>query len=319
MGDIKTTIAEVNTDFGSLNVRSGQGTDTDIIGSVSKGATLEVMELDDGSGWTKVQTSDGKEGYVSSDYIKVETKITDEIPETSSKEQSSEETSTSSFIETSTSSIETEFAEVNTSGGTLNVRSGQGTDSNIIGTASNGEKLQILETDNGSGWTKVQTSDGKEGYVSTEYIKSSTTSEQASGEQIQNTDSSDVNYVRKETLDETDPRVADSMNPDFMTGDDVYYDTNGNIQKVEHVYDDGTTWARYYDSEGNVDRVVSRSGSTQYYAKEGEVRFVPFESYDVNDENARTGSYWDDQGNYVGDGYANGRVFKHPGYENLDF
>lgn len=52
---------------GGLNVRAGAGSDMEVIGSVSNGTTITILE-DCGNGWLKIKY-DSKEGYISSDYV----------------------------------------------------------------------------------------------------------------------------------------------------------------------------------------------------------------------------------------------------------
>lgn len=52
---------------GRLNVRAGAGSDMEVIGSVSNGTTVTILE-DCGNGWLKIKY-DSKEGYISSDYV----------------------------------------------------------------------------------------------------------------------------------------------------------------------------------------------------------------------------------------------------------
>lgn len=65
----ETISAEVSTQGGNLNLRSGPGTDNGVIGSIENGTKLEIIEADDGSGWTKVKLADGNTGYVYSEYL----------------------------------------------------------------------------------------------------------------------------------------------------------------------------------------------------------------------------------------------------------
>lgn len=52
---------------GSLNLRSGEGSDTDIVTSLSDGQAITVVQY--GEIWSKVATEDGKEGYIKNLYI----------------------------------------------------------------------------------------------------------------------------------------------------------------------------------------------------------------------------------------------------------
>ncbi|MBX6394864.1 MAG: LCP family protein [Alicyclobacillaceae bacterium] len=52
-----------------VNVRTGPGTTYPVIGRLTRGTTFEVLEKLDG--WVRVRISDGREGYVSLDYVQV--------------------------------------------------------------------------------------------------------------------------------------------------------------------------------------------------------------------------------------------------------
>ena len=67
---------EVNTD--SLNVRSGPGTTYSKVGTLSKGSKVEV--LSESNGWSKINYN-GKEAYVSSQYLSKVTSNTPSTPE----------------------------------------------------------------------------------------------------------------------------------------------------------------------------------------------------------------------------------------------
>ena len=54
---------------GNLRVRSGPGTDYEVVGSVSSGTILEVWGGEDG--WMHIRLDDGRDGYVSGDYVEM--------------------------------------------------------------------------------------------------------------------------------------------------------------------------------------------------------------------------------------------------------
>lgn len=56
---------------GSLNVRSGPGTDYESIGKVDSGAMVDVIGMDDSQEWYKISFV-GQEGYVSASYVDFE-------------------------------------------------------------------------------------------------------------------------------------------------------------------------------------------------------------------------------------------------------
>ncbi|WP_419741659.1 SH3 domain-containing protein [Paraclostridium dentum] len=144
----------------TLNVRSGYGTSYGVIGSISNGAKVEIVESKDG--WYKIKYNGGY-GYVSGDYIKVDESTT---PPTNPGE-----TVKNTGVVTATS---------------LNVRSGYGASYSKIGTLSNGAKVEIVESKDG--WHKIKYNGGY-GYVSGDYIKvdGSTTPPTNPGETVKNT------------------------------------------------------------------------------------------------------------------------------------
>ena len=130
-----------------LNVRSGASTSSSVIGSLNRGAKVEIVSTS--NGWHKIKFKNGY-GYVSADYIKVDSSNTSK-PE-SKPEQKPEAT--------------TKTGTVNAS--SLNVRSGASTKNSVIGSLSRGAKVEIVSTSNG--WHKIKFKNGY-GYVSADYIK----------------------------------------------------------------------------------------------------------------------------------------------------
>ena len=135
---------------GALNVRSGAGTNYSVIGSLSNGAKVEIVET---SGtWYKIKYGSGY-GYVSKDYVTVST-----------------DSGNNGGNDNSSASTQSGTIKVN---GALNVRSGAGTNHSVIGSLSNGAKVEIVET---SGtWYKIKYGSGY-GYVSKDYVTVSTDS-----------------------------------------------------------------------------------------------------------------------------------------------
>ena len=130
-----------------LNVRSGASTSSSVIGSLNRGAKVEIVSTS--NGWHKIKFKNGY-GYVSADYIKVDSSNTSK-PE-SKPEQKPEAT--------------TKTGTVNAS--SLNVRSGASTKNSVIGSLNRGAKVEIVSTSNG--WHKIKFKNGY-GYVSADYIK----------------------------------------------------------------------------------------------------------------------------------------------------
>ena len=66
------TVTILNTPTGFLRVREDASTGAVEVGRVTPGDTLPL--IDEVSGWYKIQLTDGKEGWVSSQYASKETK-----------------------------------------------------------------------------------------------------------------------------------------------------------------------------------------------------------------------------------------------------
>ena len=127
----------------ALNVRSGAGTSYSVLGSLSNGAKVEIVET---SGtWYKIKYGSGY-GYVSKDYITV---------------SSSNNTTTSPGTNTTS---KTGVVNVTSS---LNVRSGAGTNYSSIGSLNKNAIVEVVDTVNS--WYKIKYGSGY-GYVSKDYI-----------------------------------------------------------------------------------------------------------------------------------------------------
>lgn len=72
-GTTTTTNKTITINAESLNVRSGAGTTYTKVGSVKKGDKFTLLETKAGTdgNWYKIKLSDGKEGWVSAQYAKV--------------------------------------------------------------------------------------------------------------------------------------------------------------------------------------------------------------------------------------------------------
>ena len=210
---------------GGLNVRSGAGTGYSVIGSLSNGSKVEIVET---SGtWYKIKYGSGY-GYVSKDYITV----------SSSSSGSSSSSSTGSS--NSSSSTTTQSGTVKVNGG-LNVRSGAGTGYSVIGSLSNGSKVEIVET---SGtWYKIKYGSGY-GYVSKDYITVSSSSSGNSSSSSTGSSSSSSTTIQSGTV-----KVNGGLN--VRSGAGTSYSVIGSLSngsKVEIVETSGTWYKIKYGS-----------------------------------------------------------------------
>lgn len=126
-----------------VRMRSGAGTDYNVIGAFDNGETVQVLASAqaDGATWYKVQRSDGSTGWVSADYCSL-------------------------GGDTASSSTGT------ISGTDVRMRASYSTDSDVLGYFDNGESVTILDdvTSNGQRWLKVQRSDGSVGWVAADFV-----------------------------------------------------------------------------------------------------------------------------------------------------
>ena len=136
-----------------LNVRSGAGTGYSRIGSLSKGATFVVTgTAKDSSGVTWYKFNYGsKTGYVSSKYVNIKQPTVTPVYNTN--------------------------GTVSAGGSTLYVRSGPGTGYSKLGYLTSGKTFTIngKAQDSSGVWWYTLSFNGKTGYVSSKYVKTSTT------------------------------------------------------------------------------------------------------------------------------------------------
>lgn len=141
---------EAPEDYGSLviarvrdwvNVRSGPSTDTEIVGKLYNNSVGELIRRE--GDWYYI-ASGTVTGYVSADYC-----------------VSGEE------AEALIDEVSIQIATVNTQ--TLKLRAEGSTESRVLQLLPYGDKLDVLESDHGDGWIKVNVN-GTQGYVSADYV-----------------------------------------------------------------------------------------------------------------------------------------------------
>ena len=132
----------------TLNVRSGPGTSYAKVGTLAKGASIQVLKSFSSGSWHKILYN-GTEAFVHADYIS----LTGSSPATSS----------------SSGSAATQYATVNAN--LLNLRSTASLDGAVIGTLARNTIVQVLAQDNT--WYKIKFA-GTEGYAYASYLIIST-------------------------------------------------------------------------------------------------------------------------------------------------
>lgn len=126
-----------------VNVRSLPNTDSDIVGKIYNGAVAQVLSVTgEDHDWFQI-VSGNVEGYIKAEFFLYGDAAAEVIDQ---------------YV--------TRYANVIAD--RLNVREQPSTESKRIGYIDNGERVQLLK--NQGEWLRVQYTDGKEGYVSSQYV-----------------------------------------------------------------------------------------------------------------------------------------------------
>ena len=175
----------VNTKSDPLTVRSGAGSSYKKLGSLAKGKTFTITgKAKDSSGvWWYRLTYSGKNGFVSSKYVKTKsTAVSSSSSSTSNGSSASTGTSSTGSSETALSLMGT----VNTANDPLTVRSGPGSSYSSIGTLKKGTTFVITskaKDSSGKYWYKFDYGDTV-GYVSSSYVTTSSAGSSSSAEAV---------------------------------------------------------------------------------------------------------------------------------------
>lgn len=177
-----SSVTAVTNDY--LNLRSGAGTNNKVLLTMSKGVTVAVLN-NSNSDWVQVRTQNGTQGWCSRKYLTVSGGTNAGAGTASSSPVSSACFSSSAQSSSAVSSegnagrsdSGTGASDSGTAGITgasvtadvLRLREQPNTTSKVLANLVNGTSLQVLSAP-ASGWVKVQTPDGKSGYVSADYV-----------------------------------------------------------------------------------------------------------------------------------------------------
>lgn len=148
---IKTgTILYISKNGGTMNVRSGAGTNYSIAGYAKHGERITVLQK--GSEWSKIKVErTGITGYIKTKYIK-------DLGGSSSN-QTTQTTATAYDLAT---------VMTNTVNGKVNLRKGAGTTYASVTTLSRGTQLKV--TGSSGNWYAVETMNGQTGYIAKTYV-----------------------------------------------------------------------------------------------------------------------------------------------------
>ncbi|MBQ8597229.1 MAG: SH3 domain-containing protein [Lachnospiraceae bacterium] len=161
-----------------VNIRSSDSENADKIDKAQIGQEFPLIEHQ-GNGWSKVEF-EGQEAFIKSDYLETaEEEVVEVMPEepAQAEEEQTEiaeaegEDTTEAEDQTETEATTEADAEVETVTVKENVRvrKSASTDSDILGTAYTGEKLELVMKQ-ADGWTKVKYK-GHTAYVKSDYVE----------------------------------------------------------------------------------------------------------------------------------------------------
>ncbi len=142
-----------------LNVRKGPGTSYGIIKVIDMNVNVTVTEATNSS-WYKVKLSDGTEGYLAAQYLKITSGDINSVKPGNSGDDNTNNSNNSNAPATD------EYVRVTVG---LNLRSEPNTSCKVLTVLSTGTVLNVLDRKT-SGWVHVRTTGGAEGYVSAEYV-----------------------------------------------------------------------------------------------------------------------------------------------------
>ena len=142
-----------------LNVRKGPGTSYGIIKVIDMNVTVTITEATNSS-WYKVKLSDGTEGYLAAQYLKITSGDINSVKPGNSGDDNTNNGNNSNAPATD------EYVRVTVG---LNLRSEPNTSCKVLTVLSTGTVLNVLDRKT-SGWVHVRTTGGAEGYVSAEYV-----------------------------------------------------------------------------------------------------------------------------------------------------
>ena len=159
----------VNTEGSYLRLRSEASTKSTVLKNLAHNTLVDVLEVLD-NGWCQI-SYDGVTGYVSGEYLT----ISEEAAPTENQAEEAAPVSAQADEAAPAAGEDALYVKVTT--GTLNIRSGPGTDTDKVGSLHAGRLVQVLEVLDG--WYRIE-----EGYISSEYAVQADPSQISKGQEI---------------------------------------------------------------------------------------------------------------------------------------
>ena len=148
----------------SVNVRSSDSETAERLGTVSEGAILTRLEAKL-NGWSKVEY-EGKEAYIKSDYLEV---IDADKNSNDNNADNNDTQNAQNDTDNQNTTVNDGEKKYVTAVDNVNIRAEADIDSERVGFAYTGDKLELVEK-LGNGWTKIKYN-GKDCYVKTDYVQ----------------------------------------------------------------------------------------------------------------------------------------------------
>ncbi len=139
-----------------VNIRTSDSETADKIDKAQVGQEFKLLEQR-GNGWSKVEYN-GKEAFIKSDYLEVTSEVSVDVAQAEPENDTPQETASAQ------ESLGTVKVKEN-----VRVRKSASTESESLGTAYVGEKLELLMKQ-ADGWTRVKYN-GETGYVKSDYVE----------------------------------------------------------------------------------------------------------------------------------------------------
>lgn len=149
-----------------VNIRSSDSEEADKLDKAQTGQEFTLLE-EKGNGWSKIRYND-REAYIKSDYLEVVAEQEADTQQDSTDEGSQNEAEQASSDSSGTSSQEAAGGTV-TVKESVKVRKSASTDAESLGTAYEGDKLELLMKQ-ADGWTRIKYK-GQTAYVKSDYVE----------------------------------------------------------------------------------------------------------------------------------------------------
>jgi CRP-like cAMP-binding protein/uncharacterized protein YraI len=164
-----------------LQVRIGPGTTYEVTTSLAEGDEVDVLGRDEMGDWVKISLDSGEEGWVTSEFVDVEGNLK-AVPVITPEPIALPTTETTpTVIPSPTVPSEATVAPTpaptvtvpipsRTTGGGLRMRSGPGTNYEVLVLLAEDQEVDVLGRDEMGEWLKISLDSGEEGWVATEFV-----------------------------------------------------------------------------------------------------------------------------------------------------